>query len=182
MMIDSEMIDQLAAEIGFEYRAPAVPETFRVYPEVRAMCSADKCQSYGRSWSCPPACGDIEHLSGRMRRYESAILVQTVITLSDPFDMEAIRAGEQRHKRRFDALVRQLRLKKAEIMPLGAGTCRRCRSCTYPDRPCRYPDKLWPSMEACGLLVSEVCTRAGIDYYHGEGTMSFTSCVLYGKH
>ena len=61
---------------------------------------------------------------------------------------------------------------------MGAGSCTRCAKCTYPDRPCRYPDKLWPSMEACGLLVRDVCVLAGLDYYHGSGTMTYSSCIL----
>ena len=35
------------------------------------------------------------------------------------------------------------------------------------------------SMEAYGLLVSDVCRRSGLGYYYGTGTMTYTSCVLY---
>ena len=44
--------------------------------------------------------------------------------------------------------------------------------------PCRYPDKLWPSMEAYGLLVSDACRSAGLEYYHGPGTITYSSCIL----
>jgi len=35
------------------------------------------------------------------------------------------------------------------------------------------------SMEACGILVSEACTLAGLKYYYGPGTLTYSSCVLY---
>lgn len=33
-------------------------------------------------------------------------------------------------------------------------------------------------MEAAGLMVSEACETAGLPYYHGPGTISYTSCIL----
>ena len=29
-----------------------------------------------------------------------------------------------------------------------------------------------------GLLVSEVCSRSGLGYFYGTGTVTYTSCVL----
>ena len=63
-------------------------------------------------------------------------------------------------------------------LPLSAGTCTLCPTCSCPDAPCRHPARALISMEAAGLLVSEVCEAAGIPYYHGKGTISFTSCIL----
>ena len=34
------------------------------------------------------------------------------------------------------------------------------------------------SMEAFGLLVSEVCTKNGLSYYYGPKTITFTACIL----
>ena len=44
--------------------------------------------------------------------------------------------------------------------------------------PCRHPDRALVSMEAAGLMVSEACETAGLPYYHGPGTISYTSCIL----
>ena len=84
----------------------------------------------------------------------------------------------QRHRKSFDSLVRQLRVFFPDCLPMGAGACRACRRCTCPDRPCRHPDRMYPSMEAYGLLVSDVAVRSGLGYNYGENTMSFTSCIL----
>ena len=46
-------------------------------PEVRDMCAAGRCRRYGRSWSCPPACGELDDLRRQFARYSRGILVQT---------------------------------------------------------------------------------------------------------
>ena len=54
----------------------------------------------------------------------------------------------------------------------------RCASCTCPDAPCRFPEEQVVSMEAYGLLVSQVCQDCGAAYYHGPRTMTYVSCVF----
>ena len=168
----------LARQAGFSQAAPLEMAALEVREEVRAMCAADRCHRYGKSWSCPPACGTLEQCRERMARYAGGILVQTTGTLSDPFDLEGMGMIEKRHKASFATLARQMRLLMPDCLPLTAGSCTLCRSCTYPSKPCRFPKKRFSSMEAYGLLVSEVCTRSGLAYYYGEGTMTYTSCIL----
>ena len=51
----------LALEAGFTYAAPLAMDALVFRPEVRSMCAADRCRSYGKSWSCPPAAGTLEY-------------------------------------------------------------------------------------------------------------------------
>ena len=64
------------------------------------------------------------------------------------------------------------------LLALGAGTCTRCKECTYPDAPCRFPDKRVSSMEACGLVVMDTCKANGLGYYYGPQSIAYTSCFL----
>ena len=168
-----------AKEIGFEGVCRLNTESLHPLQEVREMCAADRCGAYGKCWSCPPACGSIEHCTKRLAEYSDGILVQTVGTLADEYDLDGIRTARLLHDRRFRTLVRQIRFSQPDCLPLSAGNCMLCLACTYPARPCRFPKKMLSSMEAYGLLVKEVCERSGLPYYHGKGTISFTSCVLY---
>jgi predicted metal-binding protein len=61
---------------------------------------------------------------------------------------------------------------------MGAGPCKRCRECTYPHEPCRYPKQMTISMEAMGMLVSEVCKDNHLPYYYGPNTLTYVGCVL----
>lgn len=131
-----EMLLSLARQAGFSQLAELDAAVLKPLTAVRDMCSADKCRSYGKSWSCPPACGSIEYAA------------------------------------------RQARLLFPGCLPLSSGTCSLCRKCTYPDRPCRFPGKRLSSMEAFGLLVSDVCQKSGLPYYYGPKTITFTACIL----
>ena len=64
------------------------------------------------------------------------------------------------------------------MLALGAGCCTQCAVCSYPDSPCRFPEKMVSSMEAYGMLVLEVCQKNGMAYYYGPNTIAYTSCFL----
>ena len=174
-------IEDLAREVGFEYMGTCSAKELVARPEVRAMCAANTCHVYGHSWACPPACGDIEDFQCQMNEFETCLVVQTVANMEDDFDVEAMEEAGETQKQRVLDLVEAIDKAglSAETMTLSAGTCTLCAECTYPDAPCRFPDKRLVSMEAAGLVVSEVCTKAGIAYNHGPLTIAFSGCVLY---
>ena len=172
---------KLAEDVGFEDVRQLNMGSLQVMPEVREMCAADRCNIYGTRWACPPGCGTLEQCRERIERYKSGILVQTVGALEDEFDAEGIAEAHRKHDSRFKLLTRQIRSMLPDCLPLSAGTCTRCEVCTYPHKPCRFPKKMLSSMEAYGLLVSDVCTKSGMPYYRGGKTITFTSCILLEK-
>lgn len=169
----------LAADAGFSYRAAIEMSALVPISDVRAMCAANRCGMYGKNWSCPPYCGTQEHARAELERCTGGVLVQSSARLADDFDWQGIEALLSLHKRRFENLARQARLLYPDCLPLTAGACTLCRVCTCPQRPCRYPKRRLSSMEAYGLLVSEICVRSGLKYNYGPRTMTYTSCVLY---
>lgn len=168
-----------ACRLGFEGAVPLDVGTLRFMPEVRAMCESNRCGNYGKCWVCPPACGDVEALAARAASFKCGLLVQTVGKLSGSFDYEGMMRLEHKHKRRFARLARKLSRRFPTTMPLGAGGCRICKTCAYPGAPCRHPNKAFVSMEAAGLLVSEICERNGLPYTYGENSLAYTSCILF---
>ena len=86
--------------------------------------------------------------------------------------------AEAAHKEHFNALHERLLETWPGLLALGAGTCTRCRECTYPDAPCRFPEKRVSSMEACGLVVMDTCKANGLGYYYGPQSIAYTSCFL----
>ena len=177
MELDALLEEAKAA--GFEVAAPLDVKTLKFLPEVREMCSADRCRSYDRSWSCPPACGTLEEISGRCRGYSRGMLVQSVGRREDEFDFESIARVEEEHKRRFNALVRRYAALGVDNLSMGAGACTICEKCTWPDAPCRFPELVHPSMEASGLFVSQVCRDNGVKYYYGPDSICFVACFLF---
>ena len=180
-MLTLSQLEQLAAQVGFDHFGPVNTAALTPSPAVRDMCASGRCQMYGHSWSCPPACGSVDAMERRIARFQAGLLLQTTAEMADDFDLDTIRAAEAVHKRRFEAIARQARQLDPACFPMSAGSCTRCRKCTYPTRPCRYPGRVFPSMEACGLLVSEVCTKSGLLYNYGPHTMTYTACILIGS-
>ena len=142
------------------------------------MCSTDKCHMYGRNWSCPPACGTLEECAADISGYKKGIIVQTKGELEDEFDGEGMMETEALHKEHFVKMHDQLKKFFPKLLSLGAGCCTRCAKCSYPDAPCRFPEKRFSSMEAYGMLVTQVCQDIGIEYYYGPGTITYTSCFF----
>ncbi|MEE0955730.1 MAG: DUF2284 domain-containing protein [Eubacterium sp.] len=169
---------KLAEEAGFSHYGLCSVKTLKTVPEVRDMCAVNKCRAYNSNWTCPPACGSIEDCEKRMKQYGFGILVQTTGVLEDSMDYEAmmdIEAKQSEGCRRMMQLVRQ---NFRDCLCLFHGPCNICKSCSYPDEPCRFPDKAVSAMEGYGLLVSQVCKDNGVDYYYGKGTLTYTGLFL----
>ena len=167
-----------AKELGFDTAAVLDPQTLEVREDVRAMCAEDKCGAYNKNWTCPPAVGTLEACRQRMRQYRRGILLQTVGHMRKPIDSRCCRETEQRHLANFRALADAIRREYPDALCLGAGGCRVCKQCSYPE-PCRFPEMALSSMEGYGLFVTQVCRDADVPYHHGEKTITYTACILF---
>ena len=171
---------EAAKKQGFETVAVLDMSTLKSKPEVREMCSGNKCASYGKKWGCPPGCGTIEHCQEIMTHYTMGVLIQTVGQLEDSWDFEGISKIGETHKERFEALCGSMRHWEEKILPLSAGGCDLCESCAYPEH-CRNPERIRYSVSAFGLMVNEVCKDNGVTYYYGSDKMAFTGMILFGE-
>ena len=178
MGYNTEELVKEAKEFGFSQAGELNLSALVFMPEVRDMCTADRCRQFGKNWRCPPGCGSIEDAARRAAKYSYGLIVQTIGLMDDDFDYETIQATSGKHKKDFYELVGKLKERYGDVLPMGAGTCEICDTCTYPDAPCRFPDKSISSMEAYGLWVSKVCELSGIPYNNGKATITFTSCYL----
>ena len=177
-MIDYEALRRQGQQAGFTHVAPLKVSTIQLLPEVRDMCATNSCGAYGKKWSCPPGCGTLEECRERLQKYTAGILVQTVGTLEDEMDYESMQETSQRHAAAFTKLYEQLRPRFPGMLAVDTGGCTQCKTCTYPDQPCRFPDRMVSSMEAYGMLVSQVCKDNDLPYYYGKCTLAYTGCFL----
>ena len=175
----TEQVQALADELGFECMGLAPASALIARPEVRDMCASGKCQKYGTSWACPPACPSIEEFQAMYGTFDQCLVVQTVGELEDEFDGEAMMDAAEQHGKRVYELASKVADLDFPTMCLSAGTCMLCPTCTYPDAPCRFPEKRLVSMEASGLVVSDVCQAARIPYNHGKLSIAYSSCILF---
>ena len=147
--------------------------------EVRDMCKSNRCGLYGKTWTCPPGVGNWETLRDECRSYAHALVFTTKHILDDDFDFEGITDAGKRHKQADLALAE--RLKEAGIPHhlYSAGGCTLCKTCTYPDAPCRFPERVHRSMEACGIDVGALARACNLRYNNGPQTVTYFSMIVF---
>lgn len=173
-----EQLSKIAEEAGFTAWAPLDVATIELKPEVRDMCAVNTCGMYGKRWSCPPGCGTLAECGEKIKGRTMGILVQTIGDIEDSFDFEAMMEIETEHKVHFKEMHEAILDAGESVLAIGTGCCTNCRDCTYPDAPCRFPEKLVASMEAYGMVVNEICKVNGLAYNYGPEKMAYTCCFL----
>ena len=166
-------------EIGFEHAAFFDPAQLEFRQDVRDMCADGKCHMYGKNWACPPACGDVAESVRKAQGYHHGVMMQTTAFMEDSFDVETMMQAAQDHKERFAKAVELMRGLFPDCLPMGTGGCNICRKCTYPDEPCRFPDRSFTSMEGYGLYVAAECKKAGLEYNYGPNSLTYSACILF---
>lgn len=127
---------------------------FRDADRIGGYCRS--CPNYGRSWGCPPFGFDMEkYLSG----YATALITATKITPEEsgiPISQadRLIRPERQRLEAKLLGMDRRFKGRSFAYV----GTCLYCPggSCTRPGgKPCRHPELVRPSLEACGFDIGK---------------------------
>jgi predicted metal-binding protein len=142
------------------------------------MCKANRCGKYGTCWTCPPGVGNLDELESKIKSYKTACVFTCKYDLEDSFDFEGMIEGQKSAKRVLQNIIEQLQADGEKFMALGCEGCGLCEKCTYPDAPCRFPEKAVPSVEACGINVVELAKKSGINYNNGADTVTYFCVIL----
>ena len=177
--MEYEQLEKIAKDCGFTNVCPLDVSTIELKQEVRDMCSANSCGAYNTNWSCPPGCGTLEECADKIHKFTKGILVQTVGQLEDMFDGEGMMETAKKHSAAINQMQGELLKISKDVLTLGAGCCKLCAKCTYPDEPCRQPEKMHSSMESFGMVVLEVCKANNLQYYYGSDHIAYTGCFLF---
>ncbi len=147
-------------------------------PRVRSVCQLD-CPRYGTSWACPPAVGTVEACRERCLSYPRALLLTTMSEVADIANLEGTLAARTDHEeitRRVNVLLQN---QGVETYPLSTESCAVCAQCTYPDGPCRHPERMFPCVESHGILIIDTAEKYGIDFQAGGNIVTWFSLILY---
>jgi len=154
------------------------PKDITFSENVRKACEVNYCGRYGKCWTCPPGAGDWQVLRDHFREYEHAFVFTTKYDLEDSFDVEGMDEARVQHEAVDKAILALLEGEEPHELA-GAGSCKICEKCTYPDAPCRFPDKARRSMEACGMDVVSLSKDCGIHYINGADTVTYFSIIFW---
>ncbi|MBQ8638970.1 MAG: DUF2284 domain-containing protein [Lachnospiraceae bacterium] len=147
------------------------------FEEIRAICAGNQCRNYGKTWACPPAVGTLEECRSQCLKFSSAMVFSASYPLEDSFDYEGMVHGHRQFKQVCDNLHEMLDFPHLLLSNEG---CVRCQTCTYPNAPCRFPEKLFPSLEGYGILVSDLAKSAEMPYIKA-GHVTYFGLLCYDR-
>jgi len=147
--------------------------------EFLEKCQLNYCGRYNKSWSCPPAIGDVSTIQKNLLTYSHGVLFQMMFSLEDPYDVEGMNYGREVMMKETFALNRFLEQGQYQFKILSAGSCSLCENCTYPHLPCRHPEQLLISMESLGIDVACLAKKVHLTYYHGPLTVTYFAMCLF---
>lgn len=148
----------------------------------RAYCEENVCGFFGKCWSCPPDIGEIEALTAQLKDYDHIVIYQIISPIKDNYDTDGINAAGEKLSEVSQKLQLYLRTSfNKPFLHLG-GSCHLCPECTkVSNEPCRYPDKMLPSLSAYGIDVCKTCEGTSLMYVNGENTITYFGMILFNK-
>ncbi|HIZ06646.1 MAG TPA: DUF2284 domain-containing protein [Candidatus Eubacterium avistercoris] len=147
---------------------------------VQNLCKMNYCGHYGKKWVCPPGVGTYEECRQRILQYNHVFVFTTKHDLEDSYDFDGMMAGKAEHNKVCEKVVEKFKTFYPDhILILAGDDCNLCSKCTYPDAPCRFPDKAHPSIESHGVEVNRLAATLGINYINGENTVTYFGCICF---
>jgi len=136
-------------------------------------CQVPLCNEYGNHLLCPPNSPSLAQFREVLKKYSNALLIQ----LRTPTDQLSSKSEESRKKaiyaraNELHEIVNGVEKVAQELQFTFAagfigGACKLCDPCVgvKSGRPCKYPFKARPSMEAVGIDVHLTAQRAGLGF------------------
>ena len=123
--------------------------------------------------------GTVDECRARCLAYTHVLVFSAKYDLEDSFDFEGMQAGMRAFKTVCARLDDAARKHLTRFMLLGNESCGRCEKCTYPDAPCRFPERLYPAIEGHGIMVNQLAARAGIRYINGPDTVTYFGGLFF---
>ncbi|WKY44605.1 DUF2284 domain-containing protein [Eubacteriaceae bacterium ES2] len=154
------------------------PSKITYLQEIRDICKGNSCRQYGSTWACPPAVGTIEECKKRCMQFDDMIVFTGRFMLKNSFDYRGMLTSMSDFKqiaRELESVVKPYLKKYLVLSNEGCGIC---KTCTYPDEPCRFPDKIHHAIEGYGILVNDLAKTAGVNYNNGENTVTYFGALL----
>ena len=177
-MWNREAVEAELAQLPLLEYAFVKPQELVFTERVRHVCEAE-CPMYGKTWACPPAVGTVEECRERCLSYPHGLLVVTMTEVEDIADINATLATRGDHEEITRKVHHMMLEQGAEVYVLSTESCAICQHCTYPDAPCRHPERMYPCVESHGILVTDLGERVGIPFQAGGNIVTWFSLLLY---
>ena len=162
-MTDMELLT-LAKEAGFHaavLRAKDIP-TDGIY---RKYCEDNLCGQYNANYACPPGCGTVEQVHGRLFGMEKALVLQTIHEIGSYENKTAVAKAKKETNNAILRLTETLRNNGEQCFCLGYGGCPLCDPCKQMEgEPCDFPEKRISCMSAYCIDAGRLAKLCGLEF------------------
>lgn len=176
--MDRELLEQQMQELPIVQYEFFRTEELTFTDRVRTVCQVE-CPQYGKSWACPPGVGTVEECREKCLSYPNALLITTMTEVGDIANIDEALATRPDHEEITHAVNDLMRAQGVETYVLSTESCAVCDQCSYPDGPCRHPERMFPCVESHGILVTELAEQYGIEFQAGGNIVTWFSLLLY---
>lgn len=145
---------------------------------IRWVCEHE-CPMYGTNWACPPAVGTVAECKARCLAFPEYLLISTVTEVADIADLEATLATRADHEAVTNQVDAILQAQGVETYVLSTESCAICKSCAYPDGPCRFPQKMHPCVESHGIVLTDTAEACGVPFQYGDNVVTWFSMIFF---
>lgn len=177
VVMNRELLERQLSELPLYQYGFMKTEELTFTERVRWICQTE-CGRYGTTWACPPGVGTVDACRTACLSYPDLLMISTVTEVSDIENMEETLATRAEHERITYEVAKLVREQGCEVRVLSTESCAMCESCTYPDAPCRHPDKMFPCVESQGILVTDLCEKYGMEFFNGN-IVTWVSLILF---
>jgi predicted metal-binding protein len=188
---DLEKYRARALELGATDARIITTDMVVIDERVRAKCMFPRCHGYGTNANCPPHTMDLDQVQKTVDRYHYAIFTRVEAPSEEMAGPEARarRSSIPFHRKTHEIVSRIEGEAFADgyhlALGFGSGSCKgvfcpeiECQALT-PGQACRHSLRARSSMEAVGMDVYTMATRAGWDIYP-IGISTAPSAVPFG--
>ena len=175
-------VEEVLRRNGFEKYGTVSVDTISLHKSLYDTCSTNQCGMFNTNWSCPPGVGAYEDLVVRFKQFDQALVVQSIWTIADSYDIEGMLEAAQKHNGMLRSMVDELcpLIESPRTLILSVGACSLCKECCYVHgKPCPTPDRAFGALEAYGVDVAAVLGSCGLKYNNGPNTVSYVGMILY---
>lgn len=147
--------------------------------EVRQICRQE-CPMYGKSWSCPPAVGEVESCRERCMNYQGGFLFTTIAEVTDIANMQETLQTRFEHEKITRIIGEIFQKNGADIKLLSSESCALCETCAYcTGESCRHPEYMIPCIESQGILVTDLAEKFDIPFFSSMTAVQWYGLILY---
>ena len=147
--------------------------------KVRYICE-NECKRYNHSWACPPAIPSIEECIKECEAYSNVFLFTSVTEVFDCLNLEECLEAKRSHEEMSYQIQEEFKKRFGNVLTLSTG-CKICDTCTYPDEPCRHPDRRLSTIESHGILIMQTANELGICYDCGNNIVTYFTLIFFNE-